>query len=72
MRLVRLHSFFIPASLIFSVDSAGAIHGDLSVVLADTRTGRVVWRSLAKGEGSTAAAAVARAVDTIFPVEGGD
>lgn len=63
---------FIPASLIFSADSAGAIQGDLTVLLADTRTGRVVWRSLAKGSGDTPAAAVQRAVDTIFPATGGD
>jgi hypothetical protein len=63
---------FIPASVIFSADTAGVISSDLSVVLADTRTGRVVWRSLARGTGATPAAAIAQAIDTIFPVDGGD
>jgi hypothetical protein len=60
---------FIPASLILRADSAG-VHGDLSVLLADTRTGRVVWRSLAKGTGDSPAAAIAGAVATIFPPDG--
>lgn len=60
---------FIPASLILRADSAG-VHGDLSVLLADTRTGRVVWRSLAKGTGATPADAIAGAVATIFPPDG--
>jgi hypothetical protein len=63
---------FIPASVIFSADTAGVISSDLSVVLADTRTGRVVWRSLARGVGATPAAAITQAIDTIFPVDGGD
>lgn len=60
---------FIPASLILRADTAG-VHGDLSVLLADTRTGRVVWRSLAKGAGATPADAIAGAVATIFPPDG--
>lgn len=60
---------FIPAALVFRADSAG-VHGDLSVLLADTRTGRVVWRSLAKGTGATPADAIAGAIATIFPVDG--
>jgi hypothetical protein len=61
---------FIPASLIFRADTAGVVHAELSVVLADTRTGRVAWRSLAKGDGATPAVAVAKAIETIFPTEG--
>lgn len=61
---------FIPALLVFRADSAGALQGELSVVLADTRTGRVVWRSLAKGAGPTPAEALVKAIETIFPTEG--
>ena len=62
---------FIPASLVIRPDSAGTgLAGDLSAVLADVRTGKVVWRSLAKGEGSTPAAVVTHAIETIFPPEG--
>jgi len=60
----------IPASLIFRIDSAGALAADLSVLLADTRTGRVVWRSIARGRGEDATEVLGKAVATIFPVEG--
>jgi len=60
----------IPASLIFATDSAGALVADLSIVLADVRTGKVVWRSIAKGRGEDAAEVLGKAVATIFPVEG--
>ena len=43
----------IPASLGFSRDSLGAVRADLSLVLADARSGKVVWRSLATGSGAT-------------------
>ncbi|MBL8985393.1 MAG: hypothetical protein JNJ80_03915 [Gemmatimonadetes bacterium] len=60
----------IPASLIFKADSTGALAADLSILLADTRTGRVVWRSIAKGSGGTPDQVLGKAVATIFPVEG--
>jgi hypothetical protein len=60
----------IPASLVFKVDSTGALAADLSILLADTRTGRVVWRSIAKGRGEDATEVLGKAVATIFPVEG--
>jgi hypothetical protein len=61
---------FIPASVVFRADSAAPLGADLSVLLADTRTGRVVWRSMAKGAGGSAAEAIERAIETIFPPEG--
>ncbi len=60
----------IPASLIFKADSTGALAADLSILLADTRTGKVVWRSIAKGSGGTPDQVLGKAVATIFPVEG--
>ncbi len=60
----------IPASLVFKVDSTGQLGADLSILLADTRTGRVVWRSVAKGRGGTPDQVLGKAVATIFPVEG--
>jgi len=60
----------IPASLIFKTDSAGDLAADLSVLLADTRTGKVVWRSIARGAGGTQDQVLGKAVATIFPVEG--
>jgi hypothetical protein len=60
----------IPASVMFRSDSAGVLSVDMSILLADVRTGRVVWRSVAKGSGGTPQQVLAKAVVTIFPVEG--
>jgi hypothetical protein len=59
----------IPASLLIKTDSTGALSASLSVLLADTRTGKVVWRSVAKGAGGTADQVLGKAIATIFPVE---
>jgi len=61
----------IPASATFQSDSLGALEVRMAVVLADVRTGRVVWRSLARGTGETPAEALKSAVATIFPVDDG-
>lgn len=60
---------FIPAALGFSRDSAGQVHATLSLVLADARSGSVLWRSLAAGTGATPDAALNAALATIFPSE---
>lgn len=60
----------IPASLILSADSTGTLAASMSILLADTRTGRVVWRSVAKGSGGTPEQVLGKAVATVFPVEG--
>ena len=60
----------IPASVVFKPDSAGGLSVSMAVLLADVRTGKVVWRSVAKGSGGTAGQALGKAVKTIFPVEG--
>ncbi len=60
----------IPASVVFKSDSTGALAVDMAVLLADVRTGRVVWRSMAKGSGGTPDQVLGKAVKTIFPVEG--
>ena len=60
----------IPASVVFKSDSTGALAVDMAVLLADVRTGKVVWRSMAKGSGGTPDQVLGKAVATIFPVEG--
>lgn len=62
----------IPASLIFKPDSTGELTANLSILLADTRTGRVVWRSVAKGSGGTQDQVLGKAVATVFRVEGSE
>jgi hypothetical protein len=57
----------VPASLVF-VPEGTAIRAELSMVLADTRTGRVVWRSLAWGRGATPEAALAAALASVLPI----
>lgn len=59
----------IPASLVIKVDTSGALSASLAVLLADVRTGRVVWRSVAKGSGGTAEQVLGKVIATIFPVE---
>lgn len=62
----------IPASLIFRPDTTGALSADLSILLADTRTGKVVWRSVAKGAGGTQDQVLGKAIATVFRVEGSE
>jgi len=60
----------IPASLQFRPDSAGALTADMSLVLADVRTGRVLWRSVARGSGGTPEEVFEKAMTTVFPGDG--
>lgn len=62
----------IPALVIFRPTTDGkGFHVELSAVMADVRTGRVVWRTVAPGDGETAAVALERALVTMLPIEGG-
>lgn len=60
----------IPASLYVTTDSTGQLAADLAILLADTRTGKVVWRSVAKGRGGTPAQVLGKAIATVFPFDG--
>jgi hypothetical protein len=62
---------FVPAALGFSTEPDGRIRADLSLVLADTRTGKVVWRSLALGRGKSPDEALNAALAAVLPVSGG-
>ena len=61
----------IPASLGFGPEADGRIRADLSFVLADARSGKVVWRSVALGRGKTPNEAVNSAIAAVLPVSGG-
>jgi len=61
----------VPASLGFLPEPDGQIRADLSLVLVDIRTGRVMWRSLAAGRGKTPDEALHTALATVLPVSGG-
>ena len=59
----------VPASLGFTADSTRRIRAELSLVAADTRTGKVLWRSLALGSGVTPDAALAAALNAVLPLQ---
>ncbi len=59
----------IPAALGFSRDTTGAVQANLSLVAADARNGRVIWRSLAVGSGGTPRAALDAALAAILPLD---
>jgi hypothetical protein len=58
----------VPAALQLLTEPSGQIRAELSLVLADARTGKVVWRTLAWGQGPTPAQAITRAMETVLPV----
>jgi hypothetical protein len=59
----------VPAALAFARESDGSIRADLSLVAADTRSGKVLWRSLAVGRGTTPPAALDAALTVVLPVD---
>jgi hypothetical protein len=61
----------VPAALGFGPEADGRIRADLSFVLADARTGKVIWRSIALGRGKTPNEAVNAAIAAVLPVSGG-
>lgn len=61
----------VPASLGFGPEPNGEIRADLSLVLADSRSGKVLWRSLAYGRGASPDQALNAAIAAVLPVSGG-
>ncbi|HET6635155.1 MAG TPA: hypothetical protein VFH77_09000 [Streptomyces sp.] len=59
----------VPASLGFSRLPDGRVTAELSLVAADTRSGKIVWRSLATGAGPTPDAALTAAMDAVLPLQ---
>lgn len=58
---------FIPAAVRLAPDSTGGVRAEVSLVLADSRNGAVVWRSRPEAVAPTAAAALGAAVVKILP-----
>jgi hypothetical protein len=61
---------FVPAALGFGPEPDGRIRADLSLVVADARTGKVMWRSLALGRGKTPDEALNAALAAVLPFGG--
>jgi hypothetical protein len=57
----------VPASLGFGPESNGQIRADLSLVLIDSRSGKVLWRTLAYGRGASPDQALNAAIAAVLP-----
>ena len=68
MALVNGRVALVPASLGFGPESDGRVRADLTLVLADSRTGKVIWRSLAYGRGKSPDEALNAAVAAVLPL----
>jgi len=68
MALVGGRFVMVPAALSFVPDTSGQIRAEVSLVLADTRTGKIIWRTVAWGLGATPAQALTAAMATVLPV----
>jgi len=69
MGLVGGRYALVPAGLVFRrpTDGSTGATAELSVVMIDSRVGRVGWRTIARGEGADAWTALTRAVKSLTP-----
>ena len=61
----------VPASVGFGPEPDGSIRADVSLVLADSRSGKVLWRSVALGRGKTPDEALSAALAAVLPADAG-
>jgi hypothetical protein len=61
----------VPAALGFSPDPNGQIQADLTLVLADARSGKILWRSVAYGRGKSPDQALNASMAAVLPLSGG-
>ena len=59
----------VPAALSFSREPDGRIRADLSLVAADTRSGKVIWRAIPAGQGAAPPQALEAALASVLPVD---
>jgi hypothetical protein len=69
MAVVGGRVVMVPASLGFGRDAQGKVRADLSLAAADTRNGKVLWRSIAVGSGATPDEALRAALASVLPLE---
>jgi hypothetical protein len=58
----------VPAALVFSQDPDGKFRAELALTLADSRTAKVVWRTVAWGVAESPERALIVALETVLPV----
>jgi hypothetical protein len=61
----------VPASLGFSPEPTGQVRADLTLVMADARSGKILWRSVAHGRGASPDQALAAAMAAVLPATAG-
>jgi hypothetical protein len=61
----------VPAAIGFGRQADGRVQADLTLVLADVRNGRVLWRSVPRGTGATPREALDSALATALPLDTG-
>jgi hypothetical protein len=69
MAVVGGRAVMVPASLGFGRQADGRIRADLTLVVADTRSGKVLWRSLAAGNGTDPQTALDAALTAVLPLD---
>jgi hypothetical protein len=67
--LINGRLVFVPAALGFIKDQGGQVRAELSLVAADARSGRILWRSVPTANGATPSAALAAALAAVLPLE---
>jgi len=61
----------VPAAIGFGRQADGRIRADLSLAAADTRSGKVLWRSIATGSGADPREALDAALLAVLPLDAG-
>ena len=67
MALVGGRFVFIPAVVTVLPERSGLVRAEVSLVLVDTRTGKVIWRTLTWGVGPTPTRALTDAMEAVLP-----
>jgi len=68
MAIVGGRYAMVPAAVTLVPEASGLVRAEVSFVLADSRTGKVVWRTVTWGLASSPAAAVSAAMEALLPV----
>jgi hypothetical protein len=71
MAVVGGRAVMVPASIGFGRQADGRVRADLALAVGDTRTGKVIWRSIAIGSGSNPREALDAALAAVLPLDAG-
>jgi hypothetical protein len=67
--LINGRIVFVPAALGFGREPDGRVRAELSLVAADARSGRILWRSVPVASAPTPGAALSGALVSVLPLE---